>query len=86
MKEKIALEDRRSFSPVLSRFELPFVSVLFRKSHLLKFIRLAFDKGDVDGGAYQIVRFSALLSAAGSSAANHIIYCSEILCVIYENP
>lgn len=44
MKEKIASEDRRSFSPELPRFEIPFVSVLFRKSHLLNFISLLLTK------------------------------------------
>lgn len=44
MKEKISLEDRRSFSPELLRFKLPFVSVLFRKSHLLNFISLLLTK------------------------------------------
>lgn len=71
IKRKLPSEIVVHFLTMLwSSLQLPFVSVLFRRSHLLTFISLPFDKSQVDGGAYQIARFTALLSAAGLGETN----------------
>lgn len=46
-RRKLPFKISVHFLAMLSRLQLPFVSVLFRKSHLLNFISVPFDKGDV---------------------------------------